>query len=538
MCGIFAYLSNKTITLKDKELIKTYGNKISHRGPDQTNDLLIGNDKVYLMFHRLKIVDLSSEAMQPFSNNNGVSICNGEIYNHNQLRTDYNLSTNTTCDCEILIPLMERVGIHKLCELFDGVFAFVFMDTENNSIKVARDPIGIRSLYYGVGKDGSICLASEMKSIPLDFETKPYPPGCYSNISFKDGKWQLDYIQRYYHYYYPQLDIWNSEQLIVSNIRKLLESAVDKRMMSNRPIGCLLSGGLDSSIITALVSKKMKEQGMKLKTFSVGLTGSEDLKYAKELAEYLDTEHYSLELTEDEMFNDIKNDIYQIESYDTTTIRASTPMFILSKWIKANTDVTVIFSGEGSDEASGSYMYFHNAPSNDSFQKETINLLEQLHRFDVLRCDKSTAGAGLEVRVPFLDKDFLRFYMSLDPKFKIPGDKIEKRLLRMAFTDLLPESIAWRKKEGMSDGVSSQKKSWFSIIQERVDPMYSDSDIEVEATKHNPPKFKEARYYRDIFNLHYGGRDKIIPHYWLPKWSGDIVEPSARILDVYSEDKK
>ena len=239
---------------------------------------------------------------------------------------------------------------------------------------------------------------------------------------------------------------------------------------------------------------------------------------------------------EEYMLNEIPDDIYQIETFDTTTIRASTPMYMLSKYIKENTDVTVIFSGEGSDEASGSYLYFHNAPDDVAFEDETKRLMKDLCYYDVLRCDKSTAGAGLEVRVPFLDKDFLDYYLRIPGCHKRPTkQRMEKYLLRETFTglDLLPDSVLWRMKEGMSDGVSSQKRGWFQIIQDHVETKYNKSQLEstINEYSHEPPRFKEALYYRRLFNMFYPGKDYTVPYYWLPKWSGDLVEPSARALD-------
>jgi asparagine synthase (glutamine-hydrolysing) len=268
---------------------------------------------------------------------------------------------------------------------------------------------------------------------------------------------------RWYDYVYPI--VGTEEKEIMKQIRKKFIAAVDKRLMSDRPIGCLLSGGLDSSLVTALVARKYPRGT--LKSFSVGLEGSEDLKFARMVAAHCGTDHHEIVLTEEVMLEALEDDVQYIECYDTTTIRASTPMYLMSKYIKEKTDVTVIYSGEGSDEASGSYMYFHKAPTPEAFQKESVRLMEDLCYFDVLRCDKSTAGAGLEVRVPFLDKEFLQYYLGIDPKLKMPATYgIEKYLLRKSFDydDLLPKEVLWRVKEGMSDGVSSKTKSWYEII--------------------------------------------------------------------------
>jgi asparagine synthase (glutamine-hydrolysing) len=309
-------------------------------------------------------------------------------------------------------------------------------------------------------------------------------------------------------------------------------------MTSDREVGCLLSGGFDSSIITALVVNENINK--KIKTFSIGLENSEDLKYAKSVSDFLGTDHHEVILTEKEMIDAIPDVVKNIETFDITTIRASVPMYLLSDYIKKHTDVKVLFSGEGSDEASGSYLYFHNAPNVNEFKKETDRLMRDLSYFDVLRCDKSIASHGLEVRVPFLDKNFLDFYMTIDPAFKIPSKYgIEKYLLRSSFDGIgfLPNDVLWRVKEGMSDGVSSKNRSWFEIIQDFTEGVYTNSEFKEKKNKyvHLPPQFKEALYYREIYDKNYTGREKLTPYYWLPRWSGNIAEPSARILNVYKK---
>ena len=269
----------------------------------------------------------------------------------------------------------------------------------------------------------------------------------------------------------------------------------------------------------------------------MGLRGSVDLTYARMVAEHLNTDHYELILNKDDMFNAIDDVIYYIESYDTTTVRASTPMYLLTKYIKDNFDIKVLFSGEGSDEASGSYLYFRNAPNKQSFYEETIRLLKDLNYFDVLRGEKSIASWGLEARVPFLDKEFIDYYMSIDPGLKIPArwNGVEKFLLRVAFEYDLPKEIVWRTKEAFSDGVSSKSESWYSIIQEKVNKQITDNDLYegMKTCSYNTPQLKESLYYREIFSNNYRGFEKTIPYLWLPKWSGNIKDPSARILGCY-----
>lgn len=533
MCGIFAYLSTSKLDDQTKREFEFYSNKIQHRGPDMTKKSFILNDTGMLVFHRLSIVDRSNNGMQPFYNQYCHSICNGEIYNHKLLENMYDLDVKSKSDCEVIIPLVKKLGIEEACNMLDGVFAFVMVD-DNGDVIIARDPFGVRSMYIGSNNKGELCLSSELKGIPVGFSVNTFSPGTYSVYRKQDNKYNKIKQKRYYEYKYPITNKIETRDQITYNISSLLEKAVQIRLMGSRQIGCLLSGGLDSSIIASLLCKMYQTKNRKLKTFSVGLKDSVDLYYAKIVADYLQTDHTELIISEEDMLNGIDSNIYHIESYDITTVRASTPMMLLCKYIKNNTDIAVIFSGEGSDEASGSYMYFHNAPDEKSFHQETERLLSELHLFDVLRADKSAAAAGLEIRVPFLDKQFIKYYMSIDPSLKIPGKNIEKRLLREAFENVLPSEIVWRVKEGMSDGVSSQKKSWFSIIHD-----YCDEKVDPETYKKYdrmdppyPPNL-EALYFRNIFEKYYPGLSHVIPHYWLPKWSGDTTEPSARTLDVY-----
>ena len=542
MCGIFSFISDQPISDNLHSKLVQQALKSKHRGPDNTKYRL-ETDKIFLAFHRLSINDISENGDQPLihpNNYNIILICNGEIYNHLKLKEQFQFKTNSNSDCEIILHLYTKFGFKKAIEMLDGVFACVLIDLNDNKniIYAARDPIGVRSMYIGNQNDyKSYGFASELKNFQSIFD----------NIEqFKPGHiW--DNISNEYQCYYDKQIIYNNPSFnysideIKQNIRNLFSKAIEKRTMSDRNIGCLLSGGLDSSLVAALLTKFYTKK-KKLKTFSIGLKGSPDLKYAKIVANHIGSNHHEIIVSEKQLLDAIKDVIYQIESYDTTTIRASIPMFLLSKYIKDNTDIAVIYSGEGSDEASGSYLYFHNAPDNISFKNETNRLMSDLCFFDVLRCDKSTAAAGLEVRVPFLDKEFLKYYMNIDPCYKIPSfGNIEKFLLRKAFSEvesLLPDEIIWRTKEAMSDGISSQERGWYQIIQEYTDKIYSFYEFNILKNKYsiNPPMFKEALYYRETFNEFYPTRDYIIPYYWLPKWSGNINEPSARILtNIYNK---
>ncbi len=556
MCGIFAYLGKAPV---DLESVTNEFHKISHRGPDN-HSFALPKPEIFMGFHRLAINDLSDKGNQPFVHKTlgrtVTMVCNGEIYNYAELIEEHKLDVSSHSDCEVIIPLYEKYGFKKTIEMLDGVFACILHDSKEDRVFVARDPIGVRALYIGA-TDGSYAICSELKGIhTICKDVISFPPGFiwnnktnkyaqYTNVMSRTlplTQSQVDNAQTT-HKFHTNVDI------IKLNIKSKLINAVKKRLISDRPIGCLLSGGLDSSLIASILSKLIqtnKANQKKLKTFSVGLDGSEDLKYAKIVSEFLGTDHTEVILSEKEMLAGISDTIYQLETYDTTTIRAGTPMFLLSKYIKENDpdDTTVIYTGEGSDEASGSYLYFHSAPGPQEFYNETLRLMRDLYYYDVLRCDKSIAGAGLEARVPFLDLNFLEYYLNVDPGLKMPNkqEKIEKYLLRSAFDDntFLPDEVLWRVKEGMSDGVSSKTRGWFEIIQEHAESLYSDDMFAASQKQYvfNPPLFKEALWFRDVFNQHFSNnthdaRAKTIPYYWLPKWSGDITEPSARVLDVY-----
>lgn len=535
MCGIFFYQNNNKKTLRYEELKKSF-KKSKYRGPDGSHIQYRQTETTttFLGFHRLKINDVTSNGNQPFEHNNSSLICNGEIYNFKELIYKYNLNCKSNSDCEVIIHLYQKIGFIETVKELDGVFAIVLIDNNSGIVYCARDPIGVRSMYM-YNDNGIIAVASELKSlVNLRIDntkiTQFTPCHVWNSTHGYTKYWNIQLKCN-------QLSNIASIAIIKTNIVNLLINAVKKRMISDRPIGCLLSGGLDSSLIASILCKLLKEKnGCNLKTFSVGLVDSPDLKHARDVAAYIGSDHHELILTESQMINGIEKTIYHLETYDTTTIRAGTPMYLLGKYIKENFDTTVIFSGEGSDELSGSYLYFHNAPNKLEFQTEIHRLVEDLSYFDVLRCDKTISANGLEVRVPFLDKEFASYYIAIDPKYKLPQmnrtGKMEKHLLRHAFDNgLLPSHVLWRKKEGMSDGVSSQNNSWYSIIQAHVEKLpVSENPSQYTF---NQPMFKESLYYRDIFTKYFPGCEKTIPYYWLPKWSGDVVDPSARILPVY-----
>ncbi len=514
MCGIFGRIKkvvNKGQCI-DKKITFQNASLCQHRGPDNTGYIFLTykDYELYFVFHRLAINGLDTMSNQPLRINNTILLCNGEIYNYKQLAEEYKISLQTNSDCEIIPHLYNLMGIQCI-QLLDGVFTFLLFDENNGLVYVGHDPIGIRSGYM-IQNEGELIVASEMKSL-MDYgsgDIKMIEPGSYTEYNLN--------TDMYHHFNYYTLDFpikYTGDEQCISMIQSLLYQSVEKRLMSDQPIGCLLSGGIDSSIICALVNEiqqiKNKE---KVNTFSIGLDNSPDILYAEKVALHLGTNHTTFIVTEREMLEAIEPTIKQIESYDTTTVRASVPMYLLSKKIRETTDIKVILSGEGADELSGSYLYFHKAPSPEEFQQECIRLIQDVQHFDVLRGDKTTAGNGLEIRVPFFDKEFVKEYMSIDPKLKIVRNGFEKYLLRSSFKTMLPSEVVWRRKDGFSDGVSKQERPWYKIINDHTKLRYD---------------LTEDEYYQSVFRKYYGGRESIVPYQWLPKWT-DEMNPSGRLI--------
>ena len=529
MCGIFAYRGN----LSNKEDLKPHIEKISYRGPDNSK-IMKFDDSLLFGFHRLAIVGTNESGDQPLfhpNDENLVLICNGEIYNYIHLSEKYDFSLKTGSDCEIILHMYKKFGIEQTIKSLDGVFMFLLYDKKEKKLFAGRDPFGVRPGFIGY-ENNNLFFSSEAKAISNLCKTvKPFPP----------GHWWEDEKPRSFNKYYKNKiahPVGIKEDDILEGIRKRLIKSVKKRMMSDREIGSLLSGGLDSSLISALVNKF--NTGEKLKTFSIGMPGSVDLKYAKEVATFIDSDHHQIEISESTFLQAIETVIYNIESYDTTTVRASIGNYLVSKYIRENSDCKVIFNGDGSDEVCGGYLYMKNAPSPLDFQKECERLVAEIYRFDVLRSDRSISCNGLEARTPFLDKEFVRYYLSINPKEKIFNDsnRIEKYLLRMAFSkmDILPKSILWRRKCAFSDGVSSQQKSWHLVLKKFIDEQISDLEFESESLKiaHCRPLLKESYYYRKIFESFFPKHEKLIPYYWMPKWV-NTVDPSAREISGYIE---
>jgi asparagine synthase (glutamine-hydrolysing) len=520
MCGIF-YTNEEPDD--QSPTAQTSINSLRHRGPDKSTTVVLPSGAI-LGFHRLMINGQSAASDQPLHRNGNYLLCNGEIYNHEALQVKYGVTCLTGSDCEIILHLYEKIGFRATVAELDGEFALVLVTP--NTVYAARDPYGVRALYLAV-EGTRFGLASENKGLYPLFKPEniiQFPPGCIQEFDPFDSTGIPGAPEQYYTFNHeikpPQVEV-------IPELRKRLIKAVVKRMMCGRTddaglpaIGAYLSGGFDSSAIAAILQREFPGQ---LHTFSIGFANSPDLLYARKVAVHIRSNHHEVILTEAEALAAIPEVIRMIESYDTTTVRASTMMYLLSKYISENTQVKVMFSGEGSDEASGSYRYFHNAPNSTEFHAETLRLLRDLCYFDNLRADKSSAAWGLELRVPFLDLDFLAYYMTLDPALKTQNG-LEKYALREAVKDYLPADVLYRAKEAMSDGVSCHGRSWSTIIQQEA----------MRITGLTDGLAAEKAFYLNTFKRFYAGCEAQIPYYWLPKWCGDVQDPSARILPIYN----
>ena len=507
MCGIVAVLdiASGDVTKLRSQVLKM-SDKLRHRGPDWSG--IYTGEKAILAHERLSIVDPQSGG-QPLKSKDGKIILtvNGEIYNHlairEQLKGEYEFQTGS--DCEVILALYRKKGIHFLEDL-NGIFAFVLYDEEKDEYLVARDPIGVIPLYIGTDNAGHIMVASELKALEgYAVHYEPFLPGhYYYSKEKKQVRW---YVRDWMEY-----DAVKDNPVDISDLKRSLEAAVQRQLMSDVPYGVLLSGGLDSSIISAIAKKyaaKRIENDSKtdawwpqLHSFAVGLKGAPDLKAAKKVADYIGTVHHEINYTVQEGLDAIRNVIYYIETYDVTTVRASTPMYLLARVIKSM-GIKMVLSGEGADEVFGGYLYFHKAPDAKAFHEETVRKIGKLYLYDCLRANKSLSAWGVEGRVPFLDKEFLDVAMRLNPEAKMsPGKVIEKKILREAFSDMLPDEVVWRQKEQFSDGVGY---SWIDSLKQLTSNLVSDEEMAHASEKFpvQTPMNKEEYYYRSIFEEHF-----------------------------------
>jgi len=588
MCGIFVYIGCRY----SLEELKKATHTLNPRGPDNFRYFLRnlpGGYIIYMGFQRLCINDLHASGDQPMFSKDGkkILVCNGEIYNYKDLLHG---DPQSTSDCEGIIHLYESLlrgtgsatygsekNIERISSDLDGVFAYVLHDMERERLLISRDPVGVRPMFHSIIKatpgpnmirldDGPLIseyvFASEMKAIHAlnnQLRIAPFTPGTVMMIQFGNATFNV-YEKSYWNVHDirdAQSDginvyadesvnmdksIFTNEFAYANSIRDSLTSAVRKRLLSDRPIGCLLSGGLDSSLIAALVQKCMREKDpdFVLQTFSVGMSGSTDLAYAQKVANHIGSNHTEVVFTPEEGIAVIPELIGVLETYDVTTVRASVGMYLVSKWISENTDITVVFSGEGADEVAQGYIYFHKAPSPQEANKESRRLINDMHMYDVLRADRTISHWGLEARVPFLDKQFIKSYLQIPAAHRTPGIHMEKYQLRKAFHggNLIPDEVLWRRKEAFSDGVSSTdaKLAWHNILSGHVDMVVSDEEYHSSGQASLlPPYSKEQYYYWKCFNAAYPGKNangELIPYIWMPKWM-ETNDPSARTLSHY-----
>ena len=515
MCGIVAILNVKEQTQQLRQKALGMSHKIRHRGPDWSG-IYCGGSAI-LAHERLSIVDPESGGQPLFSpDRQQILAVNGEIYNHQEIRQRYEgrYAFQTGSDCEVILALYQDKGIDFLEEL-NGIFAFVLYDEKRDEFLIARDPIGVIPLYIGYDADGTVYVASELKALEGQCQRyEPFLPGHYLwsgdlNSQLSTLNFQL---KKYYQRDWFDYDAVKDNGASSEDIRQALREAVRRQLMSDVPYGVLLSGGLDSSVISAIAERysemRIEDNSQtnaywpRLHSFAVGLKGAPDLAKARMVAEHIGTVHHEINYTIQEGLDAIRDVIYFIETYDVTTVRASTPMYLLARVIKSM-GIKMVLSGEGADEIFGGYLYFHKAPDARAFHEETVRKLSKLHLYDCLRANKSLSAWGVEGRVPFLDKEFLDVAMRTNPKAKMcPGTTMEKRIVREAFSDMLPDEIVWRQKEQFSDGVGY---SWIDTLKQITAETVSDEQMAHAAERFpiNPPKNKEEYYYRSIFAEHF-----------------------------------
>ena len=520
MCSIMGY---KGCTIAPEELKDCFDRTIS-RGPDMQRIIEVGS--VTLGFERLAIMGLTEEGMQPFTCGENAIVCNGEVYGFRKLKKELEseYSFKSDSDCEILLPLYEKYGLEMFRKL-DAEYACIIYDAKRNDLVAARDPIGIRPLFYGYPKDGEIIFASEAKNLTgLVDRIYPFPPGYY----YADGKFTC-----YRDMTKVEKVSDDSLEEVCKNIHDKLVAGIEKRLDADAPLGFLLSGGLDSSLVCAVSAKILKKP---IRTFAIGMsTDAIDLKYAKEVADFIGSDHTEIIITKEDVLAALREVIYVLGTFDITTIRASIGMYLICKAIHETTDVRVLLTGEISDELFG-YKYTDFAPDAKSFQEESEKRIRELYMYDVLRADRCISSNSMEARVPFGDLDFVEYVMSIQPELKMNKYKKGKYLLRHAFEgDYLPESILMREKAAFSDAVGH---SMVDYLKEYAESVYTDEQYEEKIATYTyvPPFTKESLLYREIFESFYPGQAEMIVDYWMPNksWEGcNVNDPSARVLSNY-----
>ena len=515
MCGIVGIFNLRQQTPEWRQKALRMSQKVRHRGPDWSG--IYAGGSAILAHERLSIVDPESGRQPLFSpDRKQVLAVNGEIYNHQDIRKEFAgcYPYQTGSDCEVILSLYRQwrndgadaSRLPQLIERLSGIFAFALYDADLDAFLIARDPIGVIPLYIGYDKEGHVYVASELKALEGQCDSyEVFLPGHYY-WSRKPG------MTRYYHRRWESYDYVKDRPALVSDVREGLRDAVRRQLMSDVPYGVLLSGGLDSSVISAIAQSysahRIEDGGAtqaywpRLHSFAVGLKGSPDLAKARLVADYIGTVHHEIHYTIEEGIDALRDVIYFIETYDVTTVRASTPMYLLARVIKSM-GIKMVLSGEGADEIFGGYLYFHKAPDARAFHEETVRKLSRLYQYDCLRANMSLAAWGVDGRVPFLDKEFLDIAMSLNPQAKMcPGDVIEKKIVREAFADMLPEEVAWRQKEQFSDGVGY---NWIDTLRDYTASQVSDEEMAHAAERFpiNPPRNKEEYFYRSIFASHF-----------------------------------
>lgn len=536
MCSIMAYCSAQADPQTTAEMLS----RTISRGPDDSRILNTCNG--FLGFNRLSIMGLSPEGMQPFTMGGNAVVCNGELYGFRRMKEELiekGYTFKSGSDCEILLPLYKELDVHMF-EVMDAEFALVLYDASKKQYIAARDPIGIRPLYYGRDKAGVVILASEAKNlVGVCGRIMPFPPGYYAVIDVTSSRMELFSYREIWHVedeMYAEAVRRDEMPEIARNIHDKLIAGIEKRLDADAPLGFLLSGGLDSSLVCGVAAKILDKP---LQTFAIGMDKDAiDLKYARKVADYIHSDHHEVIMTRDEVISSLDEVIHTLGTYDITTIRASMGMYLVCKWIHENTDIRVILTGEISDEIFG-YKYTDFAPSAEAFQEEAEKRIREIHMYDVLRADRSISVHSLEARVPFGDLDFVKYCMAIDPEKKLNRYGIGKYLLRHAFEEdaFIPWEILMREKAAFSDAVGHSMR--LDLI-EYAESLYTDEEFESKRKQYTyaTPFTKESLLYREIFEKHYPGQAEMVVDIWMPnkEWEGcDVNDPSASVLSNYGK---